>query len=123
MSKVTTALPLATQSVDVVDVFDFHNLIYNQHLTPTQVRDLVSLINEFSDCFASTTKHLGKTDVLKMSIHLQDDNPVVYRPYRLSHNERQVVRDIVKDLLENEIIQESDSPYSSPIVLVKKKNG
>ncbi|KAJ3653992.1 hypothetical protein Zmor_013208 [Zophobas morio] len=123
VSKVTTALPLATQSVDVVDVFDFHNLIYNQHLTPTQVRDLVSLINEFSDCFASTTKHLGKTDVLKMSIHLQDDNPVVYRPYRLSHYERQVVRDIVKDLLENEIIQESDSPYSSPIVLVKKKNG
>ena len=62
VSKVT-ALPLATQSVDEVDVFNSHNLIYNQHLTPTQVRDLVSLMNEFSDCFASTTKHLGKTNL------------------------------------------------------------
>ena len=79
VSKVT-ALPLATQSVDEVDVFNSHNFIYNQHLTPTQVRDLVSLMNEFSDCFASTTKHLGKTNVLKITIQLHDDSPVVYRP-------------------------------------------
>ncbi|KAJ8917010.1 hypothetical protein NQ315_012927 [Exocentrus adspersus] len=39
-----------------------------------------------------------------MSIHLTDDKPVVYHPYRLSHSERQNVKKIVDDLLENKII-------------------
>lgn len=36
-----------------------------------------------------------------MQIHLTDDRPVVYRPYRLSYNERKVVQEIVGDLQEN----------------------
>lgn len=64
-----------------------------------------------------------KTDLVKMSTHLSDDNPVVYRPYRLSYNDRKVMRDMVDNLLQNNISRESDSPYSSPILLVKKKNG
>ena len=55
-----------------------------------------------------------------MSIHQRDENPVVYTPYRLSYNERKVVRVIVDDLVKNDIVRKSDLPYSSPISLVKK---
>lgn len=75
-------------------------------------------MNKFQSYFAHGTKNLGKTDILKMSIKLTDDKPVVYRPYRLAHSERKVVREIVNDLLKNKIIRESDSPYASPILLV-----
>lgn len=84
---------------------------------------LLNLLNEHRDCFSQSTRELGKTDVVKMQITLTDDKPVTYKPYRLSFLEREVVRDIVQDLLDNGIIQESTSPYSSPILLVKKKTG
>ncbi|CAH2094076.1 unnamed protein product [Euphydryas editha] len=56
-----------------------------------------------------------------MKIDLLDDSPVVYRPYRLSYSERNQVREIVNELLQNDIIQESNSNYASPILMVKKK--
>jgi hypothetical protein len=58
-----------------------------------------------------------------MHIRLHDDVPVTYRPYRLAYSERNIVRDIVQDLMDNGIVRESESPYSSPILLVKKKTG
>lgn len=58
-----------------------------------------------------------------MNIELTDPQPVVYRPYRLSHSERAEVRDMTKELTECGIIRESHSPFASPIILVKKKTG
>jgi hypothetical protein len=58
-----------------------------------------------------------------MHIRLNDDVPVTYRPYRLAYSERTMVRDIVQDFLDNGIVRESESPYSSPVPLVKKKSG
>ncbi|BES94514.1 Hypothetical Protein NTJ_07326 [Nesidiocoris tenuis] len=57
-----------------------------------------------------------------MSIKLEKDIVVNRHPYRLSAHERCAVRDIISDLLTNNIIRESDSPYASPITLVKKKD-
>ncbi|KAK9695492.1 hypothetical protein QE152_g32532 [Popillia japonica] len=117
-------LPVLTVTTKcAISEFSIDNLAYNENLTSVEAEELLALINEFRDCFAQNTSQLGKTSILKMSIHLSDDTPVVYRPYRLSYNERQVVRDMVSDLLDNGIIRESDSPYASPILLVKKKNG
>jgi hypothetical protein len=73
--------------------------------------------------FAVNTKELGDANVKDMQITLQDDIPVSYRPYRLAYSERNVVRGIVQDLLNNGIIRDSESPYSSPILIVKKKSG
>lgn len=55
-----------------------------------------------------------------MQINLNDGKPVIYRPYRLTLRERKEVRNIISELLEH---QESNSPYWSPIVLVKKNTG
>uniref|UniRef100_A0A1Y1KQJ6 Reverse transcriptase domain-containing protein n=1 Tax=Photinus pyralis TaxID=7054 RepID=A0A1Y1KQJ6_PHOPY len=84
---------------------------------------VLNLINEFRNCFAGNTTELGKTTVTEMQIRLNDDVPVTYRPYRLAYPERESVRGIVQDLIANGIVQESQSPYASPILLVKKKTG
>lgn len=87
-------------SVHVTDrePFNQNELIYNKNLTHEQVKRLLDLISSFRCCFAKHTGGLGKTDVLKMSIHLTDDKPVIYRPYRLAHSEREDVKKIVDDL-------------------------
>lgn len=58
-----------------------------------------------------------------MAINLQNNDPVVYRPYRLAVKEKEQVRTMVSELLENDIVRPSTSSYASPVVLVKKKNG
>lgn len=85
--------------------------------------ELVSLLQDYAECFSTDTAELGCTDKIKMRIDLNSEKPICYRPYRLSEFEKSIVRDKIKDLIENKIIQESNSPYSSPIVLVKKNNG
>lgn len=85
--------------------------------------ELLELLNEHRDCFAFSTRELGKTSVTEMRIKLNDLTPVTYRPYRLSLSEREKVCKIVNELLSNNIIRESSSEYASPIILVAKKNG
>lgn len=73
--------------------------------------------------FATNSAELSKWEITKMKIDQNDEKPVTYRLYRLAFKEREEVRNIVSELLEHDIIQESNSPYSNPIVLVKKKTG
>ncbi|CAG4966949.1 unnamed protein product [Colias eurytheme] len=84
------------------------------------VKDLLA---RYSSCFSSCLKDLGFTTVLEMDIQLKDEEPVVYRPYRLSYAEREDVRRMVAEMLDCGIVKESSSPYASPIVLVRKKSG
>lgn len=83
---------------------------------------LVEVINHFSDFFISGTATTTVTTG-EMHINLTSDIPVTYRPYKLSLAEKLKVREIVNDLLSKGIIRESESEYSSPIILVKKKDG
>lgn len=84
--------------------------------------ELNILLEKYDNCFAANNAQLGNTNI-EMKIKLTSDTSVCYRPYRLSYHEREVVRNIVKDLLENDIIEPTVSPYASPIILVKKKSG
>lgn len=90
----------------------------------TEIVDrLYSLLQDYRDCFATNLNEIGCVKDVEMHIELLDNRPVVYRPYRLSHLEREKVRETIDELLRNDIIQESSSSYSSPILMVKKKTG
>lgn len=84
---------------------------------------LLDLLHRYKHCFASSLQTLGCTDVTEMSIELSSQRPIVYRPYRLSHHEREKVRLMVDEMLQTGIIRESVSEYASPIILVRKKDG
>lgn len=84
---------------------------------------LLELVNSYRDCFATTLSELGRTEIEKMRIDVSDDQPVVYRPYRLSQKERQEVQSMVDELSSTGLIRESSSPYASPVILVRKKTG
>lgn len=88
-----------------------------------QINELRVLLSKYSHLFIrgypSTRVNTGE-----LEIRLKDSTKCVERrPYRLSPIEREKVRDMVKELLEHNIIRESKSSFSSPIILVKKKNG
>lgn len=59
-----------------------------------------------------------------MSITLKDEVPVYHRPYRLAYSKRDKVKvKMINELKSADVIEDSESSYASPIVLVRKKNG
>ena len=64
----------------------------------------------------------GCTDVVEHEIELLSDKPVKMKPYALPFHSEDVVKREVDKMLQMGVIQESNSPYASPIVLVKKKD-
>ncbi|XP_047040648.1 uncharacterized protein LOC124644986 isoform X5 [Helicoverpa zea] len=60
---------------------------------------------------------------LQLKIILKDDIPVAQRPRRLSYTEQGIVEKQFDEWLKDGIIRVSFCEYSSPLVLVKKKDG
>ncbi|CAF4187328.1 unnamed protein product, partial [Rotaria sordida] len=61
--------------------------------------------------------------VLKNAIDTGLHRPVHTPPYRKSNKDQEILRKETEKLLKNGIIEHSTSPWSSPVVLVKKKDG
>lgn len=58
------------------------------------------------------------------SIHLKPESKAVsVRPYRYPYFQKEKIEKIVKELLHNGVIRPSQSPYSSPVLLVRKVDG
>ncbi|CAK9814127.1 Pro-Pol polyprotein [Anthophora plagiata] len=114
--------PQATSAMDICVVEE--NPLPNVGNIGEEARRLcIELLEEFRDCISTSMRDLGRTNTIAMEIKCLTDEPIVYRPYRLAESEKRVVREIIADLLANGIIRESESPYASPITLVKKKTG
>ncbi|XP_071476579.1 uncharacterized protein [Diadema antillarum] len=65
----------------------------------------------------------GKTHLGSHSIRLTSDDPVRQKPYPVPHALRGVIEEEVEKMVELGVIEKSNSPYSSPIVIVKKSDG
>lgn len=81
------------------------------------------LLLTYSDVFASSSDDLGRTAKLGHTIHTGDATPVRQPVRRIPPYRRQEVRTLLDEMLKKEVIQPSTSPWASPIVLVKKKDG
>ena len=77
------------------------------------------------DAFAFTSDQLRKTSLVQHVIDTGGAMPIKQRPYRTSPRCNQEIDRQVDEMLQKGIIGESVSPWSSPVVLVKKfkKNG
>ena len=81
------------------------------------------LFHKYRDVFAFSNDQLGRTSLVNHVIDTGDATPIKQRPYRTTPENREEIDRQVDDMLQKGIIQESLSPWSSPVVLVKKKNG
>lgn len=92
------------------------------HLSDQHKESLKQLLNQFEHCFSGNGVELGNCSI-EMTIKLTDDKVINYKPYRMSYHEREIIRETVAELLAAGIIEDSRSPYASPVILVRKKDG
>ena len=65
----------------------------------------------------------GETDLVNMGIDTGDVRPKKQPPRRMPFAVCQEVAKQLKSMQQNEVIQPSRSPWSSPVVMVRKKDG
>ncbi|UYV80120.1 K02A2.6-like [Cordylochernes scorpioides] len=85
-------------------------------LEETKKNRLLTCLNEFSDIFDFEKKSFPVSGEIKQNRYEQ-------RPYRVSPAERRVIQSEVKKMMETKIIRPSSSPWASPVILVRKKDG
>ena len=88
----------------------------NDHDRQVILNTLLKYANVFDES-------LGYTDVITHTINTGNTDPIRQYPRRFPYAYRDEVNRQISDMLEQGVIQQSTSPWASPIVLVKKKDG
>jgi hypothetical protein len=93
--------------------------------TPAVDPQVQQLLQQFVDVFPSQLpKGLPPSRAIDFEIELEPGKPPPSRPtYRLSSEELAELKSTLTDLLDNEFIKPSVSPFGAPILFVKKKDG
>ena len=86
-------------------------------LSPTEVEKVVE--EEYNDLMEG----LGKTDLIEHVIDTGDHKPIAVRGRRIPAHYMDAVAEHVKALLGQDIVEESNSEWLFPLVIVKKKDG
>jgi hypothetical protein len=79
---------------------------------------LTDLLRRFKSIISTGSHNLGKTSNIEHNIDTGDQPAVRSGLRRISFHEREQINKMLK----NGIIERSDSPWASPVVLVKKKD-
>ena len=98
----------------------FKNIDFNER-SVEEKNSILKSISDYSYQFYLPGDKLGCTSTLKHKINTTDDKPVHKKQYRHPPEHNDVVIKQSKELLKNEAISISDSPYNSPVWVVPKK--
>ncbi len=102
-----------------LDTFD----LKGTGLSRRQVQEAHKLLLQYRDVFSEGEFDIGCTTTVKHRIDLTDTTPFKQRHRRIPPNMYEEVREHLRQLQEAGIIRKSNSPFASPVVLVRKKNG
>ena len=85
--------------------------------------DLVKLLGEFQSVVSLSQSDFGCTDRIQHEIQLTDPNRSFHRVYPVSHKNQEEFMQQIDDMIRKEVIEPCESPWASPVVLPKKKDG
>ncbi|KAA0067574.1 Ty3/gypsy retrotransposon protein [Cucumis melo var. makuwa] len=81
-----------------------------------------SVIKQYKDVFEWPEKLPPRREIEHQIRMKEGTNPINVRPCRYGFHKKEEMEKLVKEMLNSGVIRPSTSPYSSPILLVKKKD-
>ena len=119
-SQLTTDKVFACQTVSNLKMVTELKTAISPSLNKYDRKVILDTLLKYPDVFSES---LGYTDVIAHKIDTGDTAPIRQYPRRFPYAYREEVSKQVSEMLEQGVIQQSNSPWASPIVLVKKKDG
>ncbi|GFY13748.1 retrovirus-related Pol polyprotein from transposon 297 [Trichonephila clavipes] len=90
------------------------------HLSLTQRKEINSLLEKYEEFFQPGGE---PTPIIEHRINTRDHLPVAVLPYRMNPSKKEILKREIDRLLAEGIIEECESPYASPVVLILKPTG
>lgn len=91
-------------------------------LTQTQKEKVYTLFRKWEHIFSKGPTDLGYSNLIEHEINLNDDTPFKDPPRNIPPALYQEIREHLKEMLDCDAIRPSTSPFSSNVVLVRKKD-
>ena len=104
------------------NVFEEINRMINHISNNNQHKQLQSILIKYGSLF-DTSKATTISTTVKHTIEVMNSRPIVQRPYRKSEEQEKIISEMCEQFQRDNIIRPSQSPWSSPVVLQKKKDG
>ena len=83
--------------------------------------ELLAKVEQFMDVF-SLRDEIGTCPFIEVHLKLKDETPFFVRPYPMREEQKKVIQKEIDRLEHLGIIRKGLTSYSSPVVLVKRKN-
>ncbi|KAL5471130.1 hypothetical protein EMCRGX_G029213 [Ephydatia muelleri] len=92
-------------------------------VTDNEKDELQQLLLKYSGILSQYEGDLGRTDLVYHHIVTGDHKGIKQSGRRLPFHQREEVKELLDGMLERQVIEPSQGSWSSPVVLVKKKDG
>ena len=93
------------------------------HLPLDQQTEVFTMFNKYKFMFSTGDSDIGLASVTQHYIELTDHTPICQQPRRFPQPVSDDIERQCQELNALDIIEPSSSPYSSPVVPVRKKDG
>uniref|UniRef100_A0ABD2W9U3 Uncharacterized protein n=1 Tax=Trichogramma kaykai TaxID=54128 RepID=A0ABD2W9U3_9HYME len=100
---------------------ELKNLISTEGLDETEKSHALKIINDHKDIFHLPGETLPGTDRIQHRIITTDDRPIHVKQYKYPHALKDEVNRQIQEMLNNDVIEKSESPYNNPLWIVQKK--
>ncbi|CDS36977.2 RNA directed DNA polymerase reverse transcriptase [Echinococcus multilocularis] len=93
------------------------------HISNYERKELRQLLLKYAKIFSWQGVRLGRTNIVKHKIDTGEARPIWQPPRRIPPPLLEEVNRLVEEMLRDEVIKPSKSPWASPVALVKKNDG
>ena len=93
-----------------------------KHLNKKERNKIINLLSKHRNAIA-INEELGRSNFYEHEIYIDKNEPPICTPqYRVPYGARQIIDDHVQKLLRQGVVEHSHSPWSSPVILVRKSS-
>ena len=102
---------------------EFEQNIQIGNIEDGQKEEIRKLIRKYSEICAISNTKLGRTNIVKHRINTGDHKPVSRKPYRANEEKEKMIKEELDKMIKDGVVRESESSWSSPVVIIDKKDG
>ena len=95
----------------------------NPDLTDAQKKELITLLQKYTEVFAVNPKSPTAAEGIRHVIHTGTAQPVKQKSYPVAPSVKEEIMFQVREMLSNQICRPSNSPWASRVLLVTKRDG